>query len=82
MVRVSVKNFGPIAEGSVNLKPLTIFIGPSNTGKSFLTGAVYAVMKAIEERYRGAFTAQFPRVRAAGAGKVKITLHSRKFLMR
>lgn len=48
MVRVSVKNFGPIAEGSVDLKPLTIFIGPSNTGKSFMATAVYAVMKAIE----------------------------------
>ncbi len=48
MVRVSVKNFGPIAEGSVDLKPLTIFIGPSNTGKSFMATAVYAVMKAVE----------------------------------
>ena len=47
MVRVSVKNFGPIVEGSVDLKPLTIFIGPSNTGKSFMATAVYAVMKAL-----------------------------------
>ena len=47
MVRVSVKNFGPIAAGSVDLKPLTIFIGPSNTGKSFMATAVYAVMKAF-----------------------------------
>ena len=67
MVRISVKNFGPIAEGSVDLKPLTIFIGPSNTGKSFLAGAIYAVMKAVEERYRVPFTAQFAQVRAAGA---------------
>ena len=47
MVRISVKNFGPIVEGSVDLKPLTIFIGPSNTGKSFMAGAVYSVMKAL-----------------------------------
>ncbi len=49
MVRISVKNFGPIVEGSVDLKPLTIFIGPSNTGKSFMAGAIYAVMRASNE---------------------------------
>ena len=47
MLTVSVKNFGPIAEGSVDLKPLTIFVGPSNTGKSYMATAVYAVMRAV-----------------------------------
>ena len=45
MLTISVKNFGPIAEGSVDLKPLTIFVGPSNTGKSYMATAVYAVMR-------------------------------------
>ena len=49
MLTISVKNFGPIAEGSVDLKPLTIFVGPSNTGKSYMATAVYAVMRAFEE---------------------------------
>ena len=40
MLTISVKNFGPIAEGSVDLKPLTIFVGPSNTGKSYMATAV------------------------------------------
>ena len=31
--RVSVANFGPISSGSVDLRPLTVFVGPSNTGK-------------------------------------------------
>ena len=44
MLTISVKNFGPIAEGSVDLKPLTIFVGPSNTGKSYMATAVYAVI--------------------------------------
>ena len=43
MLTISVKNFGPIAEGSVDLKPLTIFVGPSNTGKSYMATAVHAV---------------------------------------
>ena len=46
MLTISVKNFGPIAEGSVDLKPLTIFVGPSNTGKSYMATAVYAVILA------------------------------------
>ena len=51
MLTISVKNFGPIAEGSVDLKPLTIFVGPSNTGKSYMATAVYAVMKGFEGPY-------------------------------
>ncbi len=45
MLTISVKNFGPIAEGSVDLKPLTIFVGPSNTGKSYMATAVHAVTR-------------------------------------
>lgn len=56
MLTVSVKNFGPIAEGSVDLKPLTIFVGPSNTGKSYMATAVYAVLKAFEEIDHGSYT--------------------------
>ena len=48
MLTISVKNFGPIAEGSVDLKPLTIFVGPSNTGKSYMATAVHAVMQGFE----------------------------------
>ena len=48
MLTVSVKNLGPIAEGVVDLKPLTIFVGPSNTGKSYMAMAVYSVMKALK----------------------------------
>ena len=33
MTRIEVKDFGPIAEGAVDLKPLTVFIGPNNSGQ-------------------------------------------------
>ncbi len=33
---VSVKNFGPIRKGDIHLRPLTVFVGQSNTGKSYL----------------------------------------------
>ncbi len=48
MLTISVNNFGPIAEGSVDLKPLTIFVGPSNTGKSYMAAAVWVVAQAFE----------------------------------
>ena len=47
MLTVSVKNLGPIAEGTVDLKPLTVFVGPSNTGKSYMAMAINMVMKAL-----------------------------------
>ena len=40
---VNVSNFGPIASGSVELRPLTVFFGPSNSGKTFLATLVYGL---------------------------------------
>ena len=59
MLTVSVKNFGPLTEGTVDLKPLTIFVGPSNTGKSYMATAVSAVMRAARVRYPVWGTFQF-----------------------
>ena len=41
--RVRVRNFGPIKEGNIQLRPLTVFVGPSNTGKSYLATLIYAL---------------------------------------
>ena len=46
MLTVSAKDFGPIVAGTVDLKPLTIFMGRSNTGKSYMAAAVHALMTA------------------------------------
>lgn len=45
----SVKDFGPIREGKVTLKPLTVFIGPNNSGKSYMATLVYALAKALSD---------------------------------
>ena len=45
MVSVEVKDFGPIVEGAVEINPLTVFIGPNNSGKSHLATLVYALMQ-------------------------------------
>ena len=45
--RLTVKNFGPIVEAAVELRPLTVFVGPSNTGKSYLAILIYALHKCF-----------------------------------
>ncbi len=46
--RLDVEDFGPIAKASVDLRPLTVFIGPSNTGKSYLATLVYALHQCFD----------------------------------
>ena len=47
-IRVSVTNFGPIKSGSVDLRPLTVFVGPSNTGKTYFAILIYALHRSLE----------------------------------
>lgn len=42
-LELEVANFGPIVEAKVDLRPLTVFVGPSNTGKSYLAILIYAL---------------------------------------
>ena len=47
-VEVAVKNFGPIAEANIDLRPLTVFVGPSNTGKTYFATLVYALHGVLQ----------------------------------
>ena len=42
-LELEVADFGPIVEAKINLRPLTVFVGPSNTGKSYLAILIYAL---------------------------------------
>ena len=46
-VRLMVRDFGPVAEGEVELRPLTVFVGPSNTGKTYLAVLMYALHRVL-----------------------------------
>ena len=46
-VRISAENFGPIANGTVDLRPLTVFVGPSNTGKTYFAILIYALHRIL-----------------------------------
>ena len=41
--RLEVANFGPVSKAELELRPLTVFAGPSNTGKSWIAKLVYAL---------------------------------------
>ncbi|MBF2759094.1 MAG: AAA family ATPase [Ectothiorhodospiraceae bacterium AqS1] len=45
---LKVEDFGPIIEAEIDLRPLTVFAGPSNTGKSWLAMLIYALHKHFE----------------------------------
>jgi predicted ATPase len=56
-LRVSVENFGPVRRGELELKPLTILIGPNNSGKSYLAHLVYVFSQVLTGRIPAGQTA-------------------------
>ena len=47
---LSAKDFGSIAEAHVELRPMTVLVGPSNTGKSYFATLVYALHRCLRDR--------------------------------
>ena len=47
---LEVNDFGPIVEAKIDLRPLTVFVGPSNTGKSYLAILIYALHRFFSGR--------------------------------
>ena len=47
-VRISATDFGPIASGTIDLRPLTVFVGPSNTGKTYFAILIYALHRILD----------------------------------
>lgn len=46
-MQLTFTNFGPIASGTINVSPLTILIGPNQSGKSFAAMATHAFLRAL-----------------------------------
>ena len=60
-MKLTVKNFGPIHKAEVDVKyPMTVFVGPSNTGKSYMAILIYTIAKAFERMdYRRVLSSLF-----------------------
>lgn len=56
-LELEVNDFGPIVDAKIDLRPLTVFVGPSNTGKSYLAILIYAL-----HRYHGDFLYRRDRI--------------------
>ena len=66
-MRLSVSNFGPIAKADIELRPLTVFVGPSNTGKSYLAILLYALHRIFNGSFQdihASFNRSLPKHRA------------------
>ena len=78
-MKMSIKNFGPIHEAKdICISPLTLFVGPSNTGKSYLTVLVCSAVEAISsntEFHRS--LRKFPNIKEADVGFVSEELHAK-----
>ncbi len=46
-VQLSVTDFGPIRQGEADLRPLTVFVGPSNSGKTYFAILFYALHRLL-----------------------------------
>jgi len=61
-VRLKVKNFGYVGEGEIELVPITVLIGPNNTGKSYTAMLLYALIKSTQRIIE---TIESPQARSA-----------------
>ena len=62
-LQIEVSNFGPISKtkAPVRVKPLTVFMGKSNTGKSYLAILLYALFK-VHSSQEGVFSKDKKRI--------------------
>lgn len=44
-LKVKIQDFGPITNGTISIKPLTILIGPNNSGKSYTAMLIYSLLQ-------------------------------------
>lgn len=46
-LKIGVKDFGPISSGGVEVRPLTVLIGPNNSGKSYFSMLLHSVLESL-----------------------------------
>lgn len=79
---IQLRNFGPIKDGQFELRPLTIFLGQNNTGKTYCALLVYSIYQAILGRIPGTmpsisskfFSSKFDRDLSKDWQKIRATL--------
>ncbi len=59
-IYINVKDFGPIEAAEIDLRPLTVFVGESNTGKTYLAALIYALHQHFGGISQFSWTNYFP----------------------
>ena len=49
--KVAIKNIGKLADAELRIGRFTVFAGPNNTGKSFVSKLLYSLFKSTNENY-------------------------------
>ena len=49
--KVAIKNIGKLADAELRIGRFTVFAGPNNTGKSFVSKLLYSLYHAMREDY-------------------------------
>lgn len=76
-MRLRIQNLGPVRHASVTVKPLTVFVGPNSTGKTWTATALGAILgqhgwERYMDRYlEGQADADFPLLDQAAADLVR-----------
>lgn len=58
---LKVSNFGPINKANIDLRPLTVFVGPSDSGKSYLAILIYALHRSLYKSNNDFMNESHPR---------------------
>lgn len=48
-IELEISDFGPIAGGRIALRPLTVFVGPNNSGKTYASVLAHSVISACAD---------------------------------
>ena len=46
---LEIENFGPINEARIEVKPLTVFVGPNNSGKTYVSLAIHSFKNLLSK---------------------------------
>lgn len=52
-MNIGIENFGPIKKANFDIKPLTVFTGPNNSGKTYSSLLIHALTHYIPESQKG-----------------------------
>jgi hypothetical protein len=69
-MKAHIRNLGAVTQAEIDLKPLTIFVGPNNTGKTWTAYALSAIFSTAWRNYGNAYvdgdiSENYPSLQAA-----------------